>query len=214
MNRLEKAIWQLERLEQVSATASPVHRMDGRWKLLLALTFLCGVLSLPLHQTQMFLLALLLPAVVAFGAHVNYRRLFCLSLWALPFAGMVALFSPMREVAGILLRAVLSLQTILLLIETTGFRPLCNALERLKVPRLLTSQLLLIYRYLSLLLTEMLTMHRAVMARGYGRRRLSVRLWTILAGQLLLRSLDRATRVHQAMLARGEDFTVCKQSSF
>jgi cobalt/nickel transport system permease protein len=41
--------------------------------------------------------------------------------------------------------------------------------------------------------------------RAAPGRRLSLSLYASLSGQLLLRAFDRATRVHQAMLARGFD---------
>ena len=73
------------------------------------------------------------------------------------------------------------------------------------VPSVLTTQLLLLYRYMSVLLEELQTMTRARTARGYGRSSYPMRLWAAMAGQLFLRSVDRAERIHRAMLARGFD---------
>lgn len=46
-------------------------------------------------------------------------------------------------------------------------------------------------------------MLRARDARGYGRRSYPIGLWAETVGQLLLRTLDRAEHIHNAMLARG-----------
>jgi cobalt/nickel transport system permease protein len=45
----------------------------------------------------------------------------------------------------------------------------------------------------------------AVRTRSTGSRALSLRVAGSLLGHLLLRSLDRAQRIHRAMLARGFD---------
>ena len=48
-------------------------------------------------------------------------------------------------------------------------------------------------------------MRRARQARGFGSDKLSLSLWAALVGQLLVRSADRASTIHRAMLARGFD---------
>ena len=51
-------------------------------------------------------------------------------------------------------------------------------------------------------------MDRARKARGFGRRNYPLRMWARMVGQLLVRSYERAARVHRAMLARGFDGTM------
>ncbi len=66
-------------------------------------------------------------------------------------------------------------------------------------------QLLLLYRYLFVLTEEAARLVRARALRSFGRRGMGVRVYGSMVGHLLLRTLDRARRIHRAMLARGFD---------
>ncbi len=103
--------------------------------------------------------------------------------------------------ASILVRGMLSVQILIVLIRSTGYLRFCRSLQRLGVPAALTAQLLFVFRYIRLLSEETLEMLRARDARGYGRRSYPIGLWAETVGQLLLRTLDRAEHIHNAMLA-------------
>ncbi len=112
---------------------------------------------------------------------------------------------------SILLRSWLSVQAAILLTATTPFPDLIHALEHLRLPRVLTAVIAFLYRYLFVLTDEALRLLRARQARSAslpGRRSGGTLPWRVrttghLAGQLFLRSYERADRVYQAMLARG-----------
>lgn len=221
MKSLEGIIYELNALELADAGQSRLHRLNAVAKLLLTLAFLCLVLSIPLHRVEWLLPCFVYPVGGCLLGRMKYSRLFRRSLVVLPFVLCIGLFNPFvqREVmfsvggfditegwvtlVALLLRGLLTMQAVLLLIQSTGFYRLCRALERLYVPRLLTMQLLFLYRYLLVLLQETLSMRRAVASRGYGRTNYPLRFWGTFTGQLLLRTLERAQRIHQAMLARG-----------
>jgi cobalt/nickel transport system permease protein len=109
------------------------------------------------------------------------------------------------ELVSIVIRGLLSVQAVILLVMTTGFYRVCRGLKRLGVPTVFTTQLLLVYRYIYVLLDEAIDMDRGRQARGYGRKGYGVKMWGTFIGQLLLRTVDRAERVHKAMLSRGFD---------
>jgi cobalt/nickel transport system permease protein len=79
------------------------------------------------------------------------------------------------------------------------------ALEKLGAPKVFAVQLLLLYRYLFVLIDEGARLVRARALRSFGRRGMGMKIFGNLAGQLLLRTLDRAQRIHLAMLCRGFD---------
>jgi cobalt/nickel transport system permease protein len=108
---------------------------------------------------------------------------------------------------SILLRFTLTVGAALMLVATTGMYRTAMALERLWVPRVFVLQLLFVYRYLFVLLDEAGSLDRARSLRSFGRPA-SVALFGRLAGGLLLRTLDRAQRIDQAMRGRGFDGTV------
>jgi cobalt/nickel transport system permease protein len=61
------------------------------------------------------------------------------------------------------------------------------------------------YRYLAVLAAEVSRTTRAYALRAAGRRGIAPAAWGPLAGQVLLRTFDRAERVYQAMRLRGFD---------
>jgi cobalt/nickel transport system permease protein len=140
-----------------------------------------------------------------------------------PFAILVGAFNPLLDraplgalgplaltggwvsFASILVRFVLTVSAALLLVATTGFDAVCAALARLRVPRALVVQLLFMYRYLFVLSDEVSRTSRAFALRSPGKPRPSPRAAGTLLGQILLRTLQRAERVHTSMVCRGFD---------
>jgi cobalt/nickel transport system permease protein len=111
--------------------------------------------------------------------------------------------------ASIILRAAFSISLVLLLVASTGISDLAAALFRLRVPREFVSTLVLLYRYLFVLSEEACSMNIARLSRSFGKRGFEITTASRMIGNLLLRSLARADRVHATMLARG-----FSQSSF
>lgn len=211
----------LDDIESLALRESPIHALNARAKLLVAVAFLVTLASFGRTQVSAlsplaFLLVswallgtvslrwilarIVLPVgfLSVFGlANVVFDRRVELILLGVPLsAGLLSWFS-------IVLRSILSLAVVLLLVATTGMMPLAGALQRLGVPRVLVSTILLLYRYLFVLSDEAARMNRARLARSFGRRGLGMSAAAQILGQLMLRSMARAERIHAAMLARG-----------
>lgn len=222
MGKLEKAIQYLNVSEAASQTAG-VGVPDARALLVTSLLYIGLVLSVPLENPAMLLLYALYPIVGAPLCGISFGRLLLKSLWVVPIVALIAFFNPIIDTAtaftagtlkvshglltffSILLRALLSMQALLLLISACGFTGMCRAMRRLGVPAFLSVQLLFVFRYMRVLLEEALTMKRAREARSYGNRRLSMNMWGAMIGQLFMRTLARSQRIYMAMQARGFD---------
>ncbi len=107
--------------------------------------------------------------------------------------------------ASIVLRFLLTAGAALVLTATTGFTGICLALEKLKVPDVLVTQLLLLFRYIFVLGDEATRMGQARRLRSFGRRGMGWRVYGQMLGQLLLRTFARAQRIYLAMKSRGFD---------
>ena len=90
-----------------------------------------------------------------------------------------------------------------LLIATTSIEEICYGLRLLHVPKIIVTQLLLIYRYITLLLSEAKRVTQAYALRAPGQKGINIKAWGPLVGQLLLRSMDRAEVVYESMCVRG-----------
>ncbi|MDE6109101.1 MAG: energy-coupling factor transporter transmembrane protein EcfT [Muribaculaceae bacterium] len=226
MSKIDSALATLHALDRGEAQSCPSYASGAATSLLVTLVYLAVMLSVPLQQLSRIVWMAAYPIVWSSLAGVGYGSLLVQSLYALPFIVFVGIFNPIFDTAeaftaggivvsrgwvsfvSILLRGMLSVQAVLLLLRVCGFSRICRTLRRWHVPAVFVAQLMLVYRYLGVLLDELRTMSRARIARGYGSKHLSLQLWGTMAGQLFLRSVERAGRVHRAMLARGFDGTM------
>jgi len=209
-------------LDALAAGDSPLHRLDARAKVLVTLAFILAVMSVGRHAVAPLVAFIVYPISVLALARLPLAFMLHKLAFALPVALLVGLPNPLLdrqvlmhwgsvEISGgwlsllsIVLRALLATAAALALVAVTGFPALCQALGRLGLPQPLVVQLLFLYRYLTLLAEEALRMTTARELRSAGRA-LSMRQYGTLVGSLLLRTWDRAERIHLAMCARGFD---------
>ncbi len=197
-----------------------MHQLDARAKVIVVLVFVICVMSFGRHAVGPLLPFFAFPILVAVWARLPLGWLARRVTMVIPVTLLIALPNPFfdREIAlnvvgvgitggwisvvSILLRALLAAAAAIVLVAVTGFPAICGALERLGMPTALAVQLLLLYRYLTVLGEEAVRMATAREARG-GDRKLSLALYGVLVGRLLLRTWDRAERIYLAMCARG-----------
>lgn len=221
MSRLEKVISGLSDMEHNASGDNMLQRTDTRAKIVVTVCFLVCMLSLPVLNLPNLILFLSYPLIACAMAQTEYIIVFTRSLAVLPFVIFIGIFnpllatSPMLTVFGItvsagwvtffalILRALISTQAVLILIMSSGFHNTCRALECLGVPSILSTQLLFVYRYIFVLLQEFLNMHRARMARSFGRDSYPIKMWGVFTGRLFLRTADHSKNIHRAMVSRG-----------
>jgi cobalt/nickel transport system permease protein len=103
----------------------------------------------------------------------------------------------------IFIKCSLTVTVSILLIATTGMDKLAAALRMLKIPKIFVLQLLLTYRYITVLIEEVSRMYRAYTLRAPQQKGIHMKAWGSFAGQLILRTLERAQHVYQSMNLRG-----------
>lgn len=198
-----------------SAGPTVLHRLPATFKILLTGTIiLAAVLTPPARWPVHGLLACLVFTLHTFSA-VPLGTLLRRLLVFLPAAALMALAVPASQgfrsgwevMQAILLRSTVSLLAVFWLAQVLPFRELLQWLSRHKVPPAVVGTLAFMYRYLFVLWDELERMRSARKARTFGSGGMLFRWQTgiRLIGMLLIRSLDRAARVHRAMLARGWD---------
>ena len=118
---------------------------------------------------------------------------------AIPYGLGVAVLLALKALAVVTL--------MLVLLATAPLDATLKAGHALRVPGLLVHLGLLTYRYLFVLASELRRLRVALRVRGYRSRatRHSYRTVGHVAGTLLVRSVERAERVSQAMRCRGFD---------
>lgn len=217
------AAFDLGTLDRLSQGTSPIHQLDPRAKLLVTLAFVVAVVSLDKYAVADLLPFFLFPALILARSGIPFRFVARKVAVVAPFAILVGVFNPLFDqaivlriggfgvsggwmsFASILLRFALTIGALLLLVATTGVPALGRAAERLGAPRIFVMQILGLYRYLFLLVGESQRTLRAYRLRAADGGRPGWRIFAQILGQLLLRAVARARRVHEAMLCRGFD---------
>ena len=177
--------------DQYHYRQSRIHNLDPRVKVLVMVTFILSNAILPDGSWPAFALAWLALLIANDQSNLGLGFTFKRSFVALPFAlvAVSAIFSPLGEplaewnlgfitliptdfglirFLSILLRSWLSVQMAILLVATTQFPDLIHSFEHLRVPRVLTTIIAFLYRYLFILTNEVFRLLRARDARSAG----------------------------------------------
>lgn len=218
-------------LDILSSQDTAIRRLDPRAKLLATLAYILTIASFDGYTVTGLVPFVIYPVVLIALGDVPVAYLLRKALLAAPFAVFIGIFNPLFDRAALLylgpvpisggwvsflsimLRFTLTVTSALLLVATTGFNGVCLALERLGAPKAFVVQLLFLHRYVFVLGDEATRLTRARSLRSFEGRGMGVRVFSSLAGQLLLRTLDRARRIHLAMLCRGFDGEVRQAGS-
>lgn len=221
MSRLSDAMADLYTAEQLAAKDTPVHRLHPLAKLLTALAFVVAVVSCDRHQPLRLAPFAFYPVLLSAMADLPFGRLCRRAALALPFAvvaGASNLFFDTAPVArlwgmpvsggvlalcSVVFKAYLSVLALLILTATTRLNDLSAQLVRMKVPSVMVTVLTMTYRYLSTLMGEVFSMSAAYALRSPFSKGVKLAHMGQFAGQLLIKSADRAERVYAAMKLRG-----------
>jgi len=234
MASIEGAILDFKRLDLLAAGDTGLHRLDPRAKVLVTALFVVLVISHGRYEISALFPFFIFPAVMIAAGNLPAGYIVRKVLLLCPFVIVVGIFNPLfdRDIvlqlgpvgvsggwlsfASIVLRSFLTVGSAFVLLALTGFSGLCLALEQVGMPRPFAVQLLFLYRYIFVLTEEAGRAARARQLRSCGRRGQGMGSFATLVGHLLLRTWQRAERVHIAMLSRGFDgrFHTSRQTSF
>jgi len=196
--------------DQFAGLDSPLSRLSAKCKILscLGLVFLIVLTPISIKYAFAFYgsLLILLMAISRIPWLFFLKRL----LLILPFLVLIAVSAPFIQgdgwliFAGCLIKAVLIILMLTLLIQTTHFNYLLNALRSLKVSALIITLLSFMYRYLFVVEDEILRKKRALQLRSCGKRDGRIMKSTAnMLGSLFIHTYERAERIYLAMCARG-----------
>jgi cobalt/nickel transport system permease protein len=225
-------------LDPYRPRTSPVHALDGRAKFVLTVAFILVTSLTPMAAWPVYVLlfALILSVEILSGLGVGFvlKR----ALLALPFVlaafpviftnGKTALFSfpigiwtltahaeGLVRFISVVLKSWLSVQAAIVMASSTPFPELLQAMRAVGIPRLLVGMFGMMWRYLFVLVDEVLRLMRARAARsgqvdGTGHKSGGSVFWRArvtggMAGNLFLRAFERSDRIYAAMLSRGYD---------
>ncbi len=217
-------------LDQYSDRDSLIHQVDPRTKLVTTFLFITAVALTPPDGWASYALYAVILAIWLVLSRVPVSYVFKRSLVVLPSIVSIAIFIPFfrgGEVAGsynvwlwqvsvtysglailrnILIRAWLSILSLILLTSTTRLPDLLRGAEQLCMPKVMVMLISFMYRYIFVLVDEVMRMKQARDSRNFGGRRWwQIRTVGNMIGTLFIRAYERGERVYAAMAARGFD---------
>ncbi|MEI6100238.1 MAG: cobalt ECF transporter T component CbiQ [Eubacteriales bacterium] len=222
MSKLQNSIYAIRSFDELAHGDSGIHSIHPTAKLLTVLIYIVAVASAGRYEVTGLLPMFFFPVIFLVASEVPVSVVIKRLLVVLPFILLIGIFNPLFDnqpvvVGGITLargwltffslfiKGILTVTAALLLIATTGMDRLATAFRQLRIPRILVLQILLTYRYITVLLEEANNTIIAYSLRAPTQKGVHYRVWGSLAGQLLLRTYDRAQRLHTAMCLRGFD---------
>lgn len=220
MSKITVTISEIHSLEEQAQQSTPLTTLHPLAKLLMTMAHIVILMSLGKYNLMGLLFMASYPLLGFHWGRISLSQ----ALWRLrlilPLVACVGIANPFFDKqlfyfggftiqAGyisfitLMLKGVLAVLASYLLIATTTIEQICYALRLLHLPKLLVTQLLLTYRYLTLLLEQADTIAQAYALRAPKQKGVHFKVWGSLAGQLLLRSIDRANNLYASMLLRG-----------
>jgi len=232
MASLYQAVAGINKLELLAMADSTIHRLHPMSKLLTTVVYIVIVVSFPTDNLSGLVPLIFYPVILMSLSGTPYLPLFNRLLIAMPFAllGGLSNIIILRETAfqvgnlsvsvgvisflSIMLKTMLTVFAVLILTATTSLIEISNQLTTLRVPKILSLQFVMTYRYLSVLLSEVSSMLTAYSLRAPKQKGIKMEDTGSFLGFLIIRSFDRAERVYRAMKCRGfQNVYHCKQSA-
>ncbi|HYP21284.1 MAG TPA: cobalt ECF transporter T component CbiQ [Chloroflexia bacterium] len=176
-------------LDPYRAGTSPVHTLDPRIKLVLALAFILTTSLTPIGAWPIYVLLLAIALSVVILSELGVAKVLRRSLLALPFVlaalplafsmgaqrlfaiplgfGELTVFAEgLERFASIAVRSWISVQVAIVLASSTPFPDLMLAMRAIRVPRLLVSIFGLMWRYIFVMADEAQRLMRARESRS------------------------------------------------
>jgi len=220
MSNMINSLSNMRLLDDLARKETFIHKIHPLIKLLTTVVYLTVVVSFERYEIIGLLPFIFYPILIFAFAELPVAPILKMILLIEPFIIGIGILNPLFDQSkvlfggiaiskgwvtflSILIKCSLTVTASILLIATTGMDRFAAALRMVKIPKIFVLQLLLTYRYISVLIEEVSRMIRAYLLRAPGQKGLKWRAWGSFAGQILLRTFERAERVYQAMNLRG-----------
>ena len=221
MSKIITSLNNMRALEELTDGDTMIHRLHPMAKMITTFSYLVVVISFDQYDLSGLIPLTLYPVLMMALSETPYKPLLSRLIIALPFsffAGLsnifivrgiafdvlgIAVSYGFISFASIIFKTVLTVMAVLILAATTPITKVAHELIRCGVPKIFVIQMMLTYRYISVLIEETGSMITAYHLRSPKQSGISMGHMGTFAGQLLLRSFDKADRIYHAMKCRG-----------
>lgn len=199
MNKAQQASVELRAMDELAAQDSPMHRLSPLSKLFVTVLYIVVTVSFHKYDISGVFVMVLFPLVGYQVGMIPVHTCFHKLRVVMPLVCAVGLFNPFFDKRIVLYIGAVGVSGGVISMLTL----MMKGIFCLMASFLLTSLLLLTFRYISVLLDEAAIMTDAYRLRAPGQKGVHISAWGSFLGQLLLRSMDRATALYESMELRG-----------
>ncbi len=221
MAQIYQAIQEIDKFESLAKRDQWLNQIHPLVKLMLSIFYIGITVSFPKYSISSLLVMCIYPFFAFVVGELSFkdalRRMklifpvICfVGIWnpildrqPMFFLGEFLVTSGMISMVSLMIKGFLTVLAAYLLIATTTMEDICYSLGKIHIPKTLVIVILLIYRYITLFLTEVSRITTAYHLRAPRQKGINYKAWGSLVGQMLLRSMDRANLVYEAMCLRG-----------
>lgn len=221
MNKLDRALYEIHHMDTLADRDQWLNNIHPLVKLIITVSYIAVTVSFHKYNFTGLLRMGIYPIALFILGDISFTDALKRLRIVLPLVCFVGLFNPlfdrqpaiaigsvvvtagMISMATLMLKGIYSVLAAYLLIASTSIEKICSAMRMIHIPAILVTQILLTYRYISVLLEEAGRMIQAYSLRAPKQKGIHFKVWGSLAGQLLLRSMDRANNVYESMTLRG-----------
>ena len=218
---MKNRIYALYALEALAAGNTIIHRLHPMVKLLATAVFVITVVSFGRYSFGRLVPYVFYPTLMMALSETPYTMLLKRFFIALPFClfagvanvlfdraaafaiGGVTVSYGVVSLLTILFRVYLCVMAVLILVSVTPLSEIIKSFRRLRTPDIFVIVFEMTYRYIGVLFEEAYSMYTAYSLRNVNVKGIEIKDMGGFTGQLLIRSVDRADRVYNAMKCRG-----------
>ena len=221
MNKIEDAIYQVHYIDNNSNNNNILNKIHPLVKLIISVIYILFLTSINKYNLTITLAMSIYLIVVSIIGDLSIKNcikrlkivLFFLIIIGIAnpildrqvvtSIGIIPITTGMISALTLILKGIFAIISSYFLIVTTGVENICYALKKLHIPNILITIFMLIYRYIIVLLKEVQKIWIAYSLRAPKQKGIHFKAWGSMIGSLMIRSIDKAEVIYQAMELRG-----------
>ena len=221
MNKIEDAIYQVHYIDNNSNNNNILNKIHPLVKLIISVVYILFLTSINKYNLTITLAMSIYLIIVSIIGDLSIKNcikrlrivLFLLIIIGIAnpildrqvvtSIGIIPITTGMISALTLILKGIFAIISSYFLIVTTGVENICYALKKLHIPNILITIFMLIYRYIIVLLKEVQKIWTAYSLRAPKQKGIHFKAWGSMIGSLMIRSIDKAEVIYQAMELRG-----------
>lgn len=221
MSKLNNVIYEIHSMDELANKNCWINNINPTVKLVLTIIYISIIVSFDKYNLSGIIIMMIYPIIIFSTNDISFKDSLKRLKIILPLVCFVGVFNPffdreilikvgeisiskgMISMITLMIKGVLTSFGAYLLIVTTNIQKICYAMSKLHIPKIFINQVLLIYRYITVLLHEANQIIEAYSLRAPNQKGIHYKVWGSLIGQLLLRSMDKADNIYESMCLRG-----------